>query len=98
MSRVSKRRSKEIPIRRAFVEKVFGERSVCEGGERIGALVGSGGRWERCTVEATDVHEPLTRGRGGDHLDETNTLALCRACHEWTHRHPIEAKDLGLLK
>lgn len=50
-----------------------------------------------CTGIAVDVHEPLTRARGGSILDPANTVTACRPCHDWTHDHPKEAADLGLL-
>ncbi len=45
-----------------------------------------------------DVHEILPRGRGGDWLDATNCIALCRGHHEWTHHYPALAKQVGLLR
>ena len=50
-----------------------------------------------CEGQAVDVHEPRTRGRGGSHLDERNTLAVCRACHRWVHQNPGEATRLRFL-
>jgi hypothetical protein len=44
-----------------------------------------------------DPHEPKTRGRGGDYLDENEVVLLCRDHHDWCHDHPLEATDLGLL-
>ena len=51
-----------------------------------------------CTVQATDLHEPLTRARGGSVLDPGNTVAVCRPCHQWIHAHPTKATGLGLLR
>lgn len=53
------------------------------------------GRW------ADDVHEPLTRARGGSIVDPGNAVPPCRPCHDvLTFRPESElgwAYDLGLL-
>ena len=51
-----------------------------------------------CTGYATEVHEVLSRARGGDILDPDNCLALCHSCHRWVTEHPREATELGLLR
>lgn len=51
-----------------------------------------------CRGVADDVHEPLTRARGGSILDPANALAVCRPCHDWIHANPAEATALGLLR
>lgn len=50
-----------------------------------------------CTSFATEMHERLPRGRGGDPLDPSNVIHACAACHMWTHLHPIAAGKLGLI-
>jgi hypothetical protein len=52
----------------------------------------------RCGGLAVDLHEPLTRARGGSILDPDNTVAVCRSCHEWVHDHPKAATKVGLLR
>lgn len=47
---------------------------------------------------AVDVHEVLTRARGGSIYDPTNCLGVCRPCHDWIGDHPLEAAALGLVK
>ena len=49
-------------------------------------------------IGPVDVHEVLTRARGGDPLDPDNCVSLCRAHHDWTHREPLKATALGLLR
>lgn len=44
-----------------------------------------------------DVHEVVTRGRGGSATDPGNCILVCRHHHDWIHRNPIEATTLGLL-
>lgn len=46
----------------------------------------------------TDMHEVLTRGRGGDPTDEANILCLCRPCHKWVTEHETAARALGLVR
>ena len=67
------------------VLKVLTERPACEV------------RVRGCEGRSVDVHEPRTRARGGSHLDESNTLAVCRSCHEWIHHFPGEATRLRFL-
>jgi len=52
-----------------------------------------------CPLPADDVHEPLTRARGGSIVDPENMRPLCRAHHHWvTVSEPQAAYDLGLLR
>lgn len=46
----------------------------------------------------TDVHEVLTRARGGSATDTENELCLCRECHQWVGTHENEARELGLIR
>lgn len=80
-----------------FVEKVLGERPLCEACPTCPA-----GR-KNSPRNSTDVHEILTRGRSGGvkgkaWLDEDNVLALCRTCHTWITAHPKESLDLGFVR
>lgn len=51
-----------------------------------------------CVRLADDVHEPLTRGRGGDITDPNNAVPLCRTDHdEVTFDEPQWAYDLEIL-
>ncbi len=70
---------------RVWDAKVLTERPACEV------------RVRGCEGRSVDVHEPRTRARGGSHLDESNTLAVCRSCHEWIHHFPGEATRLRFL-
>ena len=45
----------------------------------------------------TDVHEILTRGRGGSIISEDNVLALCRTCHHFITNEPAWAKENGFV-
>lgn len=45
-----------------------------------------------------EMHEVLTRGRGGDPTDAENILCVCRRCHEWITAHNDEATQLGFVR
>ena len=52
-----------------------------------------------CDQASTDVHEPLTRARGGSILDLQNCRAVCRMHHDLIHLdEPEWAYELGFLK
>lgn len=46
----------------------------------------------------SDLHEVLTRARGGSITDPANILCLCRECHRWVTEHEEEARALGLVR
>ena len=53
----------------------------------------------RCkSAQATEVHEVLTRARGGSILDKDNCVPLCHSCHSWVTLNPKEAAAEGLMK
>lgn len=52
----------------------------------------------QCTGYADDLHEILSRARGGSISDPANCIPLCRPHHTWVTEHPIEAKEMGLSK
>lgn len=47
-----------------------------------------------CTANSTDVHHKA--GRGKNYLDRQTWVAVCRSCHDWIEKHPMQAKELGL--
>jgi hypothetical protein len=71
--------------RRRLVAEMLESRPWCEVGLTI------------CDGRAVDVHELLSRARGGSILDETNCVAVCRSCHDWATAHPAEATAAGWL-
>ena len=104
---VSKKRQSQQAARRKLVREQLALRPQCEAGEPIYMhYVTNFGtpyarerqRTDRCQGRSTDIHEPLTRARGGSIVDVENTIAVCRRCHDWIHANPIIAEDLGLLK
>jgi hypothetical protein len=84
---VSAKRAAENRERRAMVGRLYPERPHCAR--------------PSCPRMADDLHEPLTRARGGSITDEANQVPLCRPCHdEITFRPESElqwAYDAGLL-
>jgi hypothetical protein len=50
-------------------------------------------------ARAVDVHERLTRARGGLilDLDQSHAITACRACHDWIGREPAAATAARLL-
>jgi len=82
---VSKKRASLNILRRSFVKKILNDRMMCEA------------RIQGCTYMPTDVHEILTRGRGGSIIDENNVLALCRTCHHFITNEPAWAKENGFV-
>ena len=71
--------------RRILVAVFLAERPFCEA-----AIPGL------CTGRTVDVHELLSRARGGSILDEDGLLALCRACHDHVTAEPLWAEGHGL--
>lgn len=53
----------------------------------------------RCNqVQATEVHEVLTRARGGSILDKNNCVPLCHECHSYVTQNPKAAHAEGLMR
>ena len=79
----SKKMAKKYIERRKLVEEMLEEFSLCE----------------RCGIKpSSEVHEVLSRARGGDILDKSNCRALCHMCHFWITTNPAEALKTGWLK
>ena len=93
IAKVSAKRRRLNRDRAKFVADVLARRTVCEGGHRIVTVDDR----HRCDGRPVDVHEVVTRARGGSIVDESNVIALCRACHDWIHTHPLAATTVGLL-
>lgn len=102
--KVSAKRQAENRERRAMVAAMFPERPLCvvymlsqdNPGVIPDGVLSQCGRW------ADDVHEPLTRARGGSIVDPENAVPPCRPCHDvLTFRPESElrwAYELGLLR
>lgn len=74
-------RDERVPL----VERLLRERPRCEI------------RYRCDGARAVDVHEVLTRGRGGSITDARNCLTACRACHTWVTDNPRPAQCLGFV-
>ncbi len=90
---VSKKRQRENNQRRAVIKKVLEHRKACEAGRLIGTVDNK----HRCSGQPDDIHEPLTRARGGSIVDPANMVVVCRLCHDWIHVNPRLATSVGLL-
>lgn len=97
---VSAARQAEYLLRRAMVGQLFPEQPLCvvyelsqvSPGVIPDEVIGRCGRW------ADDVHEPLTRARGGSITDPENAVAPCRSCHDALGLEPSWGYALGLLR
>jgi hypothetical protein len=50
-----------------------------------------------CTRQAVDVHELLSRGRGGSIVARENCVTGCRHCHDKVTQNPAGAEKRGFL-
>lgn len=50
-----------------------------------------------CTTHSTEIHHAAYR-TGDNFLGVDTWFATCRACHQWVHANPKEARELGYLK
>lgn len=88
LNKISSKRRKENPIRRALVEQHLALVPYCEA-----SLIGVG-----CNFTASDIHEIVPRGRRpGAHLDPELFCSLCRQCHSWITGHPDWADRHGFM-
>ncbi len=90
----SKKRAKEQRQRRQLVAAQLEQRPYCEAARLVAQI----DRSHLCQRQSVDIHEPLTRARGGSIVDVNNMLAVCRSCHDWIHAHPESAEMVGLLR
>lgn len=69
----SKKREAVYRQRRPLVAQLLADHPICE----------------RCgSNPSQDVHEIVSRARGGDILDPANLRCLCRSCHTWITLNP----------
>ena len=105
MRAISKKRRPEIAARKRLIAAM-----KCEGAvmcaypikmhwdEFVGGKLVRSWEEDHCPKYADDLHEILSRARGGSISDPENVVALCRPHHTWVTEHPIEAKEMGLSK
>ena len=51
-----------------------------------------------CGAPAEDLHELLSRARGGSITDPANCVPICRLCHDRVTTEPVWAAELGLSR
>lgn len=83
---ISLKRLAELEGRKTTREIVLSRTDLCEAG-----IAGV------CSRIPSDVHEILTRARGGSITDPNNCLALCRPCHSYVTTHPLWASNTGFV-
>jgi hypothetical protein len=49
-----------------------------------------------CTGRHEHTHHVRLRAQGGSD-DPSNLVAACHRCHDWIHKHPKAAGELGLI-
>lgn len=83
----SAKRERDMVARRELVRDMLHWHPRCQAG------VLCGGR-----ARSVDVHERLSRARGGSILDERHghMMTVCRADHDWITTHPADAERLRL--
>ena len=55
------------------------------------------GRCARCGRGGnTDIHHRMPRS-GGRNENASNKISLCRGCHHWAHRKPVDAVAEGFV-
>lgn len=93
--------------RRAFVARILSERPQCEARNFLRPIVSGldGIDQDRvvaalrgCTWRSTEVHEMLSRARGGSIVDDSLACALCHTCHRWVTTEPRLATMAGLQR
>jgi hypothetical protein len=103
----SARRAAIADERRAFVARILRERPQCEARNYLRPIVGQlvGKDQDRvlaalrgCTWQASEVHELLSRARGGSIVEDANVASLCHWCHGWTTTEPRLATMAGLQR
>lgn len=86
-------------VRIPLVIKLLEERPWCEACNAFAELDGK--TFYRVN-QSTEIHEKLSRGRGGGvgteaFIDPVNLMALCHFCHSRITDNPKEAEQLGFL-
>ncbi len=95
--------------RRAFVARILSERPTCEAPFYLRAIVNGLDSIDQPRVVAAlriggamcrseEVHEVLSRARGGSIVEDDNVAALCHEHHRWVTEHPRLAALAGLSK
>jgi nitrate/TMAO reductase-like tetraheme cytochrome c subunit len=85
------RRSGVIRHRSRKMERTYRDRRVL-----VATILEQNPVCQRChSARSVDVHELRSRARGGSITDPTNTVGLCRLCHEFITRNPLVAENEG---
>lgn len=103
----SERVARIYEVRRQVVSDMLSSVERCQAGARIlDHLAATRPKLRNGSLAAitcgghaapVDVHEILPRSAGGSIVERENCIAVCRACHDFIHQHPIDARAIGLL-
>jgi len=91
----SRKREADYVQRRPLVRRLLTERPWCEA---CPVFAAHDQKITYVRQPSVDIHEVLTRGRGGSILEEDNLLAVCRGCHRRIGNYPELANELGLTR
>ncbi len=104
---VSAKRAAIADERRAFVARILSERPQCEARNYLRPIVATLtgvdqdrvlGALRGCTWRSVEVHELLSRARGGSIVEDANVASLCHRCHHWVTTEPRLATMAGLQR
>lgn len=54
-------------------------------------------QFKGCNASATDIHHMMGRS-GGNMLNSSTWMSICREHHTWCHNNDKEARELGYIK
>lgn len=97
MKRTARLAPRSAKRAREYAEPVTGRRDL------VAATLAARPRCEARVLcrgaRAVDVHERLTRARGGSilDLDQSHAITVCRRCHDWIGREVAQATARRLL-
>ncbi len=94
----SKKMIKLMEVRGPLRAEILEERSWCERCLIVKSTIYGSRSLTPPYHRSTQVHELLTRARGGDITDKANCVALCDECHRWIHNNSEAATRDGWLK
>ena len=83
----SAKRQADMVVRRALVRDLLRAAPRCQA------------RYLCEGAPSVDVHERLTRARGGSITDpvQAHMMTICRPCHDWVTTHPADAERARLM-
>lgn len=84
-------REERVPL----VKRLLDESPWCELGPKISEV---DRRYDDCQNYAIGLHEIRKRSQGGSLTDPENVRRCCGPCNSWVEDHPVQAREVGLVK